>query len=181
MPDSALTVHGGHEAAPAAAKGRDVQAILAAGERLAHTLVAALDASLEARHAVESVGEELRERLARVESALAELARSGGRPQAPPDAPLPLLLSVDDVARLMSVSGRQLRRMQAQGRLPTALRLAPAPRRSAPQAGDESDQRKPGKGKIRWRRELILAWIAAGTPEPEKWQSKWEAEHPAEV
>ena len=50
----------------------------------------------------------------------------------------PALLAVGDVAKMLSVSARQVWRLQSRGLLPAPIRLA---------------------GNVRWRLDDILAWI----------------------
>lgn len=66
--------------------------------------------------------------------------------------PLPpaLLMTVDDLARELRTSAKTIRRMDAAGRLPRAVKI--------------------GRGK-RWPRATIVAWIAAGAPRRAEWES----------
>lgn len=54
-----------------------------------------------------------------------------------------VLVGVDELAELLSVSERSVWRMRSRGQLPASIRLG---------------------GSIRWRRAEILAWIGAGCP-----------------
>jgi predicted DNA-binding transcriptional regulator AlpA len=57
----------------------------------------------------------------------------------------PLLLNVEDVARLCSCSIRHIEKRRKEGSLPATVPLG-------------------GKRLIRWRREDIVRWIAEGCP-----------------
>lgn len=58
-----------------------------------------------------------------------------------------LLISAAEVARLLDITQRALWRLKASGRLPRPLMLGRA---------------------VRWRREEIRLWIAAGCPDPRR-------------
>ncbi|MCI0331943.1 MAG: helix-turn-helix domain-containing protein [Planctomycetes bacterium] len=66
----------------------------------------------------------------------------------------PLLLSASDVANLLSVSTRTLWRLLSSGRLPQPVAVG---------------------GSKRWRREEIVAWVAAGCPPRAEWS--WNGKH----
>lgn len=70
----------------------------------------------------------------------------------PPAAELPpaLLMTVDDLARELRTSPKTIRRMDAAGRLPRAVKI--------------------GRAK-RWPRATIVAWIAAGAPARAEWEA----------
>ena len=57
----------------------------------------------------------------------------------------PLLLSIEDVARLCSCSIRHIEKRRKEGSMPATVPLG-------------------GKRLIRWRREDIVRWIAEGCP-----------------
>jgi predicted DNA-binding transcriptional regulator AlpA len=73
---------------------------------------------------------------------------------APPAAAL--LLTAEDLARLLQLSGKTIKRMDQAGRLPRAVRL-----------GERGHTK-------RWRRDEIDAWIAAGCPDRGKWETTSE-------
>lgn len=58
------------------------------------------------------------------------------------------LLTAPEVARLLRLSDRTIRRLDSAGRLPRGLRIG---------------------GSKRWRRDELLAWIAAGCPRRNEW------------
>ncbi|MEX0701311.1 MAG: helix-turn-helix domain-containing protein [Planctomycetales bacterium] len=58
------------------------------------------------------------------------------------------LLTAPEVARLLRLSDRTVRRLDSAGRLPRGLRIG---------------------GSKRWRRDELLAWIAAGCPRRTEW------------
>lgn len=58
------------------------------------------------------------------------------------------LLAADEVAQLLAVSPKSVRRMDLVGRLPRPVRLGRA---------------------VRWRHEEILDWVAAGCPPRDQW------------
>ncbi len=66
--------------------------------------------------------------------------------------PLPpaLMLTADDLARELRASIKTIRRMDAAGRLPRAVKI--------------------GHGK-RWPRETIIAWLRAGAPDRKAWEA----------
>lgn len=63
----------------------------------------------------------------------------------------PLLLDAQDVARLLSLSAKTVRRMNAAGRMPRPVQLSP--------------------GAIRWRYRELSAWIEAGCPDRAEWEA----------
>ncbi len=65
-----------------------------------------------------------------------------------PPSPHPLLMSVRHLARLLARSVPSLRRDDTAGRLPAAVRIG---------------------GSKKWRRDEILAWVAAGCPDRTTW------------
>jgi len=73
-------------------------------------------------------------------------------PATPPDPPraaaAPLLLTASDVAGLLAVSLRTVRRLDMTGRLPAPLLIGRA---------------------VRWRRAEITSWLAAGAPPRSRW------------
>jgi len=68
-----------------------------------------------------------------------------------PASILPLLLDAKDVGRLLSVSTKTVRRMNASGRLPRPV--------------------QPSPGAVRWRTAELEAWIAAGCPSRRDWEA----------
>ena len=60
-----------------------------------------------------------------------------------------LLLSTQDLAALLARSIRSVQRDNSTGRLPRPLRLG---------------------GAIRWRRDEVLRWVAAGCPARREWE-----------
>ena len=62
----------------------------------------------------------------------------------------PVLLTAADVARLLSVTVRHVRSLDASGRLPRPIRLGRA---------------------VRWSRSELLAWIDAGAPSRDRWEA----------
>ncbi|MEX0702456.1 MAG: helix-turn-helix domain-containing protein [Planctomycetales bacterium] len=58
------------------------------------------------------------------------------------------LLTAREVAQLLRLSDRTVRRLDSAGRLPRGLRIG---------------------GSKRWRRDELLAWIAAGCPRRSDW------------
>jgi excisionase family DNA binding protein len=62
-----------------------------------------------------------------------------------------LLLSAQDFARALRVSVRTLYRLRSAGRLPRPLELG---------------------GSVRWRRDEVQAWLEAGAPRLEEWESR---------
>jgi predicted DNA-binding transcriptional regulator AlpA len=67
----------------------------------------------------------------------------------------PLLIDASVVAALTQRSVRSVWRDNAEGRLPRPVRVG---------------------GAIRWRREEIVRWVAAGCPNREEWESRKEAQ-----
>jgi excisionase family DNA binding protein len=61
-----------------------------------------------------------------------------------------LLIDADELARLLGVSVRHVRRMDAGGEIPRAVRLGRS---------------------VRWRRDEIIAWIVAGVPDRDRWET----------
>lgn len=82
------------------------------------------------------------------------LADPAGDTDTTPAAELPpaLLMTVDDIARDLRTSPKTIRRMDAAGKLPRAVKI--------------------GRAK-RWPRATVVAWIAAGAPG----RAEWEAFH----
>lgn len=64
------------------------------------------------------------------------------------------LMRVADVARLLSLSVRSVWRMDKAGKLPASVTI--------------------GIASKRWRKSEILAWIGAGCPDREAWESQQE-------
>lgn len=62
----------------------------------------------------------------------------------------PLTLSPADLARELGVSTRTIRRLDLEGRLPAPLHIGRA---------------------VRWRRDDIVRWIAAGAPRRDEWEA----------
>lgn len=60
------------------------------------------------------------------------------------------LLSADEVATLLSISIRHVHKLNVSERLPRPLRLGRA---------------------VRWRRDELLAWLAAGAPSRARWET----------
>lgn len=77
-------------------------------------------------------------------------AKKGRGPEGGDDVQ-PLLVSVDDVGRLLSVSARTVWRLDSAGKLPKAVRVG---------------------GQKRWRRDELIAWVADGCPNRKDWQSR---------
>lgn len=76
-------------------------------------------------------------------------ARRRGRPKCIP--PNPLLINVEEAADICRTSRTMFYKLNASGRTPKAVKL----------------------GSLTfWRREEILAWIEAGCPPRDKWESK---------
>jgi len=61
------------------------------------------------------------------------------------DMPEPLLVTAQEVARLLNVSTRSLWRMRSAGDIPSPIKLGSA---------------------VRWRLDEVKAWIANGCPKP---------------
>lgn len=61
------------------------------------------------------------------------------------------LLAVRDVAALLRISGRQVLKLRASGRIPVPLKLGRS---------------------TRWRAEEIESWVRAGCPSREVWESR---------
>jgi prophage regulatory protein len=70
-----------------------------------------------------------------------------------PSGEPPLLIGAEVVAALTQRSVRSVWRDNAEGRLPRPLRVG---------------------GAVRWRREEIVRWVAAGCPSREEWDSREE-------
>ena len=79
--------------------------------------------------------------------ALCEQTLVPNRP--PADGHPPLLLTAEDVGRELQVSLRTVRRLDMEGKLPEPVHVGRA---------------------VRWRREEVRAWIAAGCPTRDHWQ-----------
>lgn len=60
------------------------------------------------------------------------------------------LLTVKDVAAVLSVSQRQIWKLHSSGRLPASVRLARS---------------------VRWRRNELERWLSAGCPARDKWET----------
>ncbi|WP_145198219.1 helix-turn-helix domain-containing protein [Planctomycetes bacterium Poly30] len=67
------------------------------------------------------------------------------------EAVQPLLLPAPKVAEMLGVSKRQIAGLRSSGRLPSPVRLGRS---------------------VRWRREEIEAWIAAGCPTRDRWDTR---------
>jgi predicted DNA-binding transcriptional regulator AlpA len=63
----------------------------------------------------------------------------------------PLLLTADQAAALCGVSGATWYRMASAGRCPASVRLS--------------------RGCVRWRRDELTDWIAAGCPDRKTWEA----------
>jgi excisionase family DNA binding protein len=61
-----------------------------------------------------------------------------------------LLLSADQLAHELSVSTRTISRLASSGKLPKPLRLGRS---------------------VRWRRDEVVSWLAAGCPDRQKWEA----------
>lgn len=61
----------------------------------------------------------------------------------------PLLLTIREVARMLSVSERHVRALHSSGGLPRPIRLGRS---------------------VRWDREELVAWIQAGAPSRHRWE-----------
>src|SRR2546423_206788 len=75
--------------------------------------------------------------------------------QAPGGGPVttalePLLVDADGTGRLVGLSGRSIRRMSAAGLMPGPVRCG---------------------GAVRWRVAEIRAWVEAGCPDRDRWES----------
>jgi predicted DNA-binding transcriptional regulator AlpA len=68
-------------------------------------------------------------------------------PAAP--TPVPVLIGAESVGQLIELSGRTVRRYRSMGKLPAPLKVG---------------------GAVRWRRQEILDWIAAGCPDRRTWE-----------
>lgn len=60
-----------------------------------------------------------------------------------------LLLSAADLARELRVSTKTIRRLDAMGKLPLPVKLGRL---------------------LRWRRDELIAWLAAGGPDRDEWE-----------
>lgn len=58
---------------------------------------------------------------------------------------LPLLIPVEEVARMFSISTRSVWRLRSAGKLPEPIRIG---------------------GSVRWRTEEVAEWMARGCPSP---------------
>jgi len=65
----------------------------------------------------------------------------------------PVLLDARHVAALLSVSARQVWRLNATAMIPTPVRIGRS---------------------VRWRRDEIDAWVAAGCPPRDRWEATRE-------
>jgi len=74
-------------------------------------------------------------------------------PPADPAGPalVPLLLSANDLAKLLGLSLRSIRNLDSAGKLPRPLRVG---------------------GSVRWRRAEIFSWIDSGCPNRETWAAR---------
>ena len=63
--------------------------------------------------------------------------------------PLTLLMSIDEVSRLLRISIRTIWRLDASGRFPQPIRLGRT---------------------IRWNREELVRWVDAGCPPRREWE-----------
>jgi excisionase family DNA binding protein len=63
-----------------------------------------------------------------------------------------LVLSASETAGLLGISRAHLWRLHSSGRLPRPIRLGRA---------------------VRWDRKTLEAWVAAGAPPRDQWESKW--------
>ena len=77
--------------------------------------------------------------------------QSQKEPKGPPSGASPrrLLISTAEVAALLTVSVRHLRRLHASGKVPAPVKVGAA---------------------IRWNREEIERWVAAGCPDRATWE-----------
>jgi excisionase family DNA binding protein len=62
----------------------------------------------------------------------------------------PLMISADDLARELGISTRTVRRLDLEGKLPGPVRIGRA---------------------VRWPRQTIVEWIAAGAPPRREWEA----------
>ena len=62
----------------------------------------------------------------------------------------PLLVSANDLAKLLRLSVRTIRALDASGKLPRPLRISP--------------------GCVRWKFDEIRSWVAAGAPDRAMWE-----------
>jgi predicted DNA-binding transcriptional regulator AlpA len=62
----------------------------------------------------------------------------------------PLAVSAKDLAKMLAVSIRQVWRLNSAGKLPRPVRLG---------------------GSVRWRRDEIVAFVAAGCPDRKVWEA----------
>jgi len=62
--------------------------------------------------------------------------------------PVPLAVTADEVAELLGVSRAHVWRLHSSGRLPSPVRFGRA---------------------VRWDRQMLALWLAAGAPPREKW------------
>ena len=60
----------------------------------------------------------------------------------------PLLLSAADLSRELGISARTIRRLDLEGKIPAPVRIGRA---------------------VRWRRDEIVEWLAAGAPDRAEW------------
>lgn len=77
------------------------------------------------------------------EKALGELARPKSDDRSASSCPEPELLTVGDVAHMLSFGERTIFRMADTGRIPQPFRIG---------------------GAVRWSRRALIAWVAAGCP-----------------
>jgi excisionase family DNA binding protein len=76
----------------------------------------------------------------------------GAQPASLAAAVEPLLLTADQAAALCGVSPATWYRMASAGRSPASLRLS--------------------RGCVRWRRDELTGWIAAGCPSRREWEAR---------
>lgn len=115
-------------------------------------------------------------------------------PPAPDDPPAALLLTVKQVAALLSLGQRTIWKMSAAGRMPAPLRVGRAVRWRRDELmtwirGDCATERLEASGRLgpcrielgrafRFRADEVTAWIAAGCPDRAVWHARWKAGAP---
>lgn len=69
-----------------------------------------------------------------------------------PDAPqiVPLMMTIGDLAETLQVSEKTIRRLNIEGRVPQPTKIG---------------------NQLRWPRQMIVDWVAAGSPRRDEW--KW--------
>lgn len=60
------------------------------------------------------------------------------------------LLSAEEVGKMLSLSHRQIFRLNSSGKIPAPIRIG---------------------GAVRWSAEVISAWLAAGAPDRRTWEA----------